>query len=84
MAHIWAAHETDKDILLSKLPYATPSPDSSPSALRAIIESRQMVLRDHPSKRLLFEDLIRRILRSLEALRDTQFFAKDRRVVMGR
>jgi hypothetical protein len=39
---------------------------AGPSALQAIMESRQTVLRDHPSERLLFGDLIRHILRLLE------------------
>ena len=84
MAHIWAAHQSDRDALLSKMPHTTPSLDSGFSAWQAVMESRETVLRDHSSGPLLFGALIGDILMLLEALRRIQIFAKGDRTALGK
>jgi hypothetical protein len=69
IAHIWAARQSDREMLLSKLPYAKPSADSSSSAFIAIMESMGLLLRQDEEQRLVFADLINVILKSLDTLR---------------
>ena len=90
MAHIWAAHQSDRDALLSRMPHATPSLDSGSSAYQAVMESQETVLRDHSSGPTLFGELISRILEQLEVLREDLVCSKElgtalrrRRVLSG-
>jgi len=74
IAHIWATTQSDRDELLSKLPYVKPSQGNGPSVLSVMLESRETILRtaDHPSGALLFKDLATEIMLLLDRLRGRQ------------
>ncbi|RAL06067.1 uncharacterized protein BO80DRAFT_420377 [Aspergillus ibericus CBS 121593] len=74
IAHVWAARQADRDTLLSVMPFAEVSHDGGQAAYNAIVENRNLVLREAQAdeKPYMFLTKLKEIFRFLEQRRELQ------------
>ena len=74
IAHVWASRQTDRDTLLSVMPFAETSHDGGQAAYNAIVANRNLVLREAQGdeKPYMFMAKLKEIFRYVEQRRELQ------------